>query len=289
MKKLLPIILLLLLFTSCPEPDIQFTEDVYESDNTLETATLLEKDDSQSHTLHIGGDVDWLKFEAEAETSYDIKVFSEIHTDISLYLYDTDRTTQLAYNENESNQTKISDWECTTGGTYYIKVIGNDSTESGFYEITLADSPVADVYEDDDTKEDAGIIDDDTLQSHTLHIGGDVDWLKFEAVAGKTYTIETFSAVYTDTKLYLYGTDGTSQLAYNDDKSNQSRISDWVCSTSETYYIKVTGNDATETGDYNITLRSVWGADTFEPDNAMGTATTIDEGSPQSHTPPYWW
>ena len=83
-------------------------------------------------------------------------------------------------------------------------------------------------------------------QTRNFHTSGDEDYVKFVGEQTYTYTIETLKInTYNDTVLTLYDTDGTSQLAYNDDDlvdpSNApfSRIDDWYCETAGTYYIRV--------------------------------------------------
>ncbi len=64
--------------------------------------------------------------------------------------------------------------------------------------------------------------------SGSIETGGDQDWFKFQAVAGKKYLISTTLAGLTDSVLTLYAGNGTTQLAYNDDIASNnpaSRIS----------------------------------------------------------------
>ena len=56
---------------------IALAQDIYEDNNTLETATLLVVGDPtpQSHTLDPDQDVDWFRFNAQFFDVYDIKTF----------------------------------------------------------------------------------------------------------------------------------------------------------------------------------------------------------------------
>ncbi|MBN2353072.1 MAG: DUF1080 domain-containing protein [Spirochaetales bacterium] len=112
-----------------------------------------------------------------------------------------------------------------------------------------------DLYEPDDTAAAGQWITDGEEQTHNLHNGTDNDYMKFNAAAGTQYTLETFSPVdNTDTVMYLYGTDGTTQLAYNDDKALQSKIV-WSCPADGIYFIKIRGYGG-DTGAYSIKLTS---------------------------------
>jgi hypothetical protein len=104
-----------------------------------------------------------------------------------------------------------------------------------------------DSYEGDDTPPNASWISIYGIpQTHTFHESGDVDWVKFEAVASGTSTIVTFNLIPgTDTVLALYPADilvdpYTPPLAKNDDYGEgwASRII-WHALESGTYYVQV--------------------------------------------------
>ncbi len=81
---------------------------------------------------------------------------------------------------------------------------------------------------------------------------GDADWFSFTATAGKTYVFTVALGTLADSSLYLYGTNGTTQLAMNDDygTSCASRIT-WTATADGVYYLKVVGY-GTETGTYTL-------------------------------------
>jgi hypothetical protein len=80
----------------------------------------------------------------------------------------------------------------------------------------------------------------------------DVDWFKFQAVAGKTYVLTVGLGTLPDSVLYLYDTNGAGQLAINDDygSGNASQIT-WTAPTSGTYYAAVAGYGS-NTGTYTL-------------------------------------
>jgi hypothetical protein len=111
--------------------------------------------------------------------------------------------------------------------------------------------------------------DDACIPSKTVIYGGDTqshnfcddatDWLKFNACAGRSYTIETSSlGLNTNTVLELYDTDCASLLTSDDDGGAglASKIAGWTAPADGTYHIKVLQFDGTfgDDRDYDITL-----------------------------------
>lgn len=99
----------------------------------------------------------------------------------------------------------------------------------------------ADAYESDDTYASARLISIGQTQAHNFSGLGDHDWIKFAATAGQTYLITTSNlGQAADTYLYVYGTDGMTLLASNDDYSGSlaSQI-EWRAPSSGTYYVLV--------------------------------------------------
>jgi hypothetical protein len=102
---------------------------------------------------------------------------------------------------------------------------------------------------------------------------------QFQAVAGASYSIRTALGTLRDSVLYLYGTDGKTQLAFNDDGDSDlaSKIS-WVAPKSGTYYFKVTAFDKTLAGDFRVSLAS-----TATTNAAQALSLQSSENSPLDH------
>lgn len=82
-------------------------------------------------------------------------------------------------------------------------------------------------------------------QARNCHRAGDVDFVKFAALAAETYTMRAFDLggrPDNDTTLTLYDVDGTTRLAYNDEHPQEepgaSRIV-WQAPDVGTYFLKV--------------------------------------------------
>jgi hypothetical protein len=109
----------------------------------------------------------------------------------------------------------------------------------------------------------ARLITPGATQAHTINPAKDVDWFRFEAEPGASYTVETFNLTGgVDTVMWIYGdgdenvdadgngnkTDDVYSLDFNDDFSGlESRI-DWTAPSfftgTKTYYIRI--NDSSD-------------------------------------------
>lgn len=98
--------------------------DEYEEDNTADTAQLWDLNGVQQHNFHQSGDQDWVRFSAEAGKTY---IFRSTHlgsqADTTMYLYDQDKQTILAYSDDEDG-TRASRivWTAPANGVYYLMV-----------------------------------------------------------------------------------------------------------------------------------------------------------------------
>ena len=117
-----------------------------------------------------------------------------------------------------------------------------------------------DAYEPDDNYWLAnGIPTNGTKQLHHFHVPGDLDYVKFNATESTRYLIETSDLGYeSDTYLYLYNTDGLTEITHDDDSGEglASRII-WQCDTSGTYYVKVRHYSSSASGlntHYNVSV-----------------------------------
>jgi murein DD-endopeptidase MepM/ murein hydrolase activator NlpD len=137
------------------------------------------------------------------------------------------------------------------GHTYYFRSRARDwAGNAGDYPSTAQVSytvqvcPIGgDEWEVDDTSAQASVIGaDGAPHMHNFDIPGDPDWVKFDAVGGQQYVLETENTGgYADTVLYLYDTDGSTLLDFNDDAEGlgwASRI-EWTAPADGTYYVLV--------------------------------------------------
>ncbi len=100
-----------------------------------------------------------------------------------------------------------------------------------------------DIYENDDTFEQAGVIvlNDETVQHHNFHDAGDEDWVKFYGLAQESYRIDAKNpGTNFDVVIRLYDTDGMTFLTKGDHGfDGENEYLDWTCPQDGVYYIKV--------------------------------------------------
>ena len=178
--------------------------------------------------------------------------------------------------------------------TYTVesKVLVMKGDRSLLVPVIFGVSPAGDAYEPDNTADQATLISTDgASQTHNFHVPGDEDWVRFEATVGISYTIETGNlGPGSDTVLYLYDTDGATELARNDDFGDTlaSRIL-WQAPANGTYFIRVHHYNPSAMGP--DTVYDVWvnetsppQPDAYEPDDTPEQATSIStDGTPQTH------
>ena len=127
--------------------------------------------------------------------------------------------------------------------------------------------------------------------NHTACPVGDIDWAKFSATAGVTYTIETFNlGSRADPVMCLYDSSGTTQLFCDDDSGpgNGSRLT-WQATTAGNYFVKVRDFNPQVSGSetrYDLSISTaLCAADALEEDNTRTAAKTVSVGgSAQTHT-----
>lgn len=153
-----------------------------------------------------------------------------------------------------------------------------------------ADSNNADSFEDDDTAALAQLyVVNSSARAHTFY-DDPVDWIKFTAVAGKSYTLETWTYGYADTELYLYEeNDLIGEIAYNDDKpggTSYDSVLSWTCISDGTYYLKIAsfGGDTGPDNGYLVAISdNTISCDAYEDDDSFDNAQELFTNEIQDH------
>ena len=93
------------------------------------------------------------------------------------------------------------------------------------------------------------------LNGGGIEYPGDVDWFTFLAGPGTTFTFSTILETLADSKITIWGTDGTTVLASNDDfGGTQGSLIQWEPPDGNRFYITVESADGTSTGTYIIRM-----------------------------------
>ena len=266
--------------------------DIYETDKVAAQATAIDTNGAaQIHSLHSRTDTDWVKFTLNQSSLVTIETNGVAGGDTTLDLFASDGRT-LIESDNDDGVDAYSRIDRTTdnplaAGTYYVRVRenGQDATVAR-YGISVR---ATDVYEQDDTAADAKNISVFGIpQTHSLHVGTDVDWVKFTLSQPSFVTITTAGDAGGDTALDLYGPNSTTNLIQsNDNFGTTTKYSQIVrTGTSQlaagTYYVRVRAADGARLPSYTINVQA-W--DVFENDNAWILAKVLPiDGSLQTHS-----
>ena len=272
----------------------------FEPDDVIYRANRITVSVPQCHYFGESYDEDWVKFWAWAGVEYTIETFGlSTFNDTELWLFGPDGN-ELRHNLDHDGGTPASriDWTAPASGTYFVKVAHEKGWggDGYFYFLQVIESyPDSDIYEPDNTMDEATPITVGTDQAHTFHgaCGGDVDWVKFDATTGTTYTIQTLGlSGDNDTVLRLYNA-SMEEIASDDDDLDYppaSRI-DWTATNDGTYFVEVVhfNRFAGGGGDLSYSLKVVttedppasapspgYCADSFEPDDTWHDANRIE-------------
>ena len=218
-------------------------------------ATRIRSGESLSGDIELDGDRDFFFFSAERGREYRIETHLGVDTVLVLYGPDGDYLVE----DDDSGDSGASrlEWVAPSSDTYYIEVSGFEST-TGTYQLSLSVLGAQPPDDHGDDRSGATRIRDGEFLDGDIERDGDRDFFFFSADRGREYRIETHLGSNGDTVLVLYGPDG-DYLVEDDDSgdSGASRL-EWVASSSDTYYIEVSGFEST-TGTYQLSL-SVLGA-----------------------------
>ncbi|MBN1640902.1 MAG: pre-peptidase C-terminal domain-containing protein [Anaerolineae bacterium] len=268
--------------------------DFYEPDDTCATARDIPTDGTrQAHLFQAAGDQDWVKFTIGSGETFAVVADNTGPGAVPLVSLYSGCGQALGEFVDQSGPLTTT---AATGQTYYAKVANQDPESYGpevGYDLRVSVVPcVSDGYEPDNNAAAASEIPTTgTPQTHDICPTGDQDWVWFDAEAGMTYVLHTSNLGFAaDTHLYLYDTDGQTELAHNDDYGYlvSSRII-WVAPASGTYYAKVQHHNPIASGPathYDLAIsKGVCTLDAHEPDNGTFDAPVlVTDGEAQTHT-----
>lgn len=239
-----------------PSPMPPGTPDAYEPDDAADRATPLATNaPAQHHGLHDTHDIDWFRLDITARSNLTILTAGATGGTCLHLLHDADGDgepeTVLKRNDDggEGAFSRIATaWsQALDPGVYFARVLPDKNLgPASNYAITATTSPAygPDAYEVDDLIGAATpIATDGVPQLHSIHRKTDVDWSTFTLDIRSEVVIET-AGLAGDTRMWLYGSDGTSELLdYSDDHGETSfsridRRGDQALDRG-TYYVKV--------------------------------------------------
>lgn len=255
--------------------------DRYESDGSYSKASAITTDSAIQQRTLTANDTDWVKFVGEPGVRY----MMSTNGDPSTYIAILDSTMAVITSNGSSDSVNRVTFNCQRKGTYYARIRGYYSSSStGVYQLALYVDPATripdDSFEPDNFMTYAKTIaTDSTIQDRTLR-AEDRDWIKFRAIAGKVYLVSSNDAggLY----LELYRKDSVRLTSDSDIGSRDSARIEWLCTSTDDYYIRASGYMTSTYGAYKIavdTLAKSSLVDEYELDNTPAQAKTIPADS----------
>ncbi len=256
----------------------------FEPNNSCYAAGDLLLNTLQAHSYCSPRDEDWSVFQAQAGVTYAVEV------------NDTGEraNSQLEIYESCDNVPANTSGQSTTvaahrNGSYYVRTRQVVSTTYGAgTEHTLQVKSVGDAtgctpdaYEEDNNLDQASSLEvNGAAQQRNRCPARNLDFAKFTAQAGVTYTLETFDlGAASDTELCLRRGDNTTIVCDDDSGAGKGSRIVWQADAAGTYYLEVIERNPDIVGpDSAYTLRArttTCDLDNAEPDNSRTTAKTI--------------
>ena len=275
--------------------------DAYEFDGNAASAKTIAKGQTQNHTMHVAGDVDWVKFTVGGSGASNVRLeTSGASGDTHMWLFGPDNASTLVAYDNDSGTGSFSLITRATlaPGTYYLGIRENgDNAMIAAYTLqanwTGAAGPTPDPYEYDGNAASAKPIANGQTQNHSMHVAGDVDWVKFTVGgAGATGLRVETSGAGGDTHMWLFGPNSAGTLVAYDDESGAGSFSliTRASLAPGTYYLGIReyGDDAAIAA---YAVRVAWTArpdsylpDVWENDNTAAAANAILNGAVHGHS-----
>ena len=273
--------------------------DAYEFDGNAASAKAIANGQTQNHTIHAAGDVDWVKFTVGGAGASNVRVETAgASGDTHMWLFGPNSSSTLVAYDNDSGTGSFSLITRATlaAGTYYVGIRENgDNATIAAYTVqvswTAAAGPTPDAYEFDGNAASARAIANGQTQNYSIHVAGDVDWVKFTVgSAGATSVRVETGGAGGDTHMWLFGPNNAGALVAYADEGGIGDFSLIQVATlaAGTYYVGIReyGDNATIAA-YTVNvnwLAGPGGLDAYEFDGTRAAAKPILSGAIQTHS-----
>ncbi len=241
-----------------------YTNDTQNNDS-VQVATILPL--NVSITGHLGfysngytDRNDWWKVIIPSDGKLVVNTTSDATLDIDLFLFDVNGTTQIAGYDTSVGIHEATHFNNLMPGTYYVRAFDCHSDGYGSYTISSSFTPTAytNDTENNDSVQVAAIL--PLNGSSTGHLGfytngytDLVDWWKVTVTSsGDNLVINSTSDATLDIDLYLYGTDGITQIAGYDTSVGIHEATHYNNISTGTYYVKAYNYNGGDYGSYTI-------------------------------------
>ena len=162
----------------------------------------------------------------------------------------------LAYDYSYNGGQSLISHTAATGGTYYIDVgdASSDSQAEGAFTVTarLTDNVVA-------NNATTALLRDGTVYAGAIDASRDSDWVRFEAVGGRTYSFtlngDGSAGALVGRYLTLRDAQGNA-ISYDYVYSSGAVTVTWTAAANATMFLDVDGTTANDTGRYRLSVIS---------------------------------
>lgn len=270
-------------------------DDAYEENDAWTTATPITlpavgNTDLYQDMVLCSDDEDWFAIEVPAGEGVTVRInFVDADGDLEMKLYDDTQTQVDSSTSGSANVEEVTFTRVSTTATYYVKVYGYYSADNDYtMEVENPGGVVIDCT-------DGGLEPNDTAQTATPVIAGehtglficenplDTDWYSFTVPAGGRLEASiAFDDDEGNLNLYLYESDGTTQVDSSTGYTDLETVFSPRVSASTTFLINVAASTLTWDTPYTLTVVEHPPIDCsdagYEPNDEAAAATSIGVG-----------
>lgn len=241
--------------------------------NDPKGATRIDASTRVTGEIELAGDADWFSIEVSRGEAYRFEVkLSGSLDDSTISLYGKNGSVLLGQDDDGGDglASRLI-WQATSDERVNVVVQGY-ANHVGTYELTVG---TAGRYDDDHGNAAlfATPAQIETTLAGEIEQAGDADWFSLPVELGATYSFSTQLESIDDTTLSLVGTDGDTELRFNDDHGGEraSRIV-WTADVDGVVYLQVRGFD-NQVGSYMLEFAQVGFPD--DHGNVLANATKL--------------
>ncbi|MDD3814549.1 MAG: hypothetical protein PHZ02_07865 [Desulfocapsaceae bacterium] len=248
--------------------------DLYEPDNDLVSANVIDLNSPQAHTLDPAEDIDFVSFTGVKGNIYLLETSSVEDTDTYLYLYDSNGKELAKDDDSGIGLSSKIVWTCPDAGTYYAMVKHFVITGTGPYDLVLSNAG----YISGRVLDSSGNPLTDAFENAYIDVMigdpcGDSTWVGWGTInPDGTYTTEGLSP---GSYYYLYAYTKTDSIHI--DEWWAAPMSSQACSQAQP--VTVTAGETTTDKDFQLDTSPVISYTVTTAVDPIGTGTVTGGGN----------
>ena len=240
-----------------------------ESNNTAQSANLIDVNDSVTGSISASGDVDWYVFEVPADGYVEIEFIHEItsssHGLWTLIIYKEDAVTGVCDTETgweiTGNSNRITPQIGLYAGKYYVKITkgANYSSSSKYiFKVNYTETEFTEKESNSNNKR-ANLIKTNKEYRGSITVSADVDWFAFTLKASSEVTVNLTHEIFLSTHGYwivrVYESDGVTAIKGAEVPGNANRSLNIGLMKPGMYYVSVSrGPNYSFGGTYKLSV-----------------------------------